>query len=278
MNLSKGILIACLSMVGCSTQSLPRTTTQFAKTSAMITLESRKSGGSGVILNSTAGASYVLTNKHVCQLIQVGGLVTTDQGSYPVNTYRVYTKHDLCLIEVLANLHENTKVADRAPRSYTRIVVAGHPSLLPTMVTAGHFADHMTIQLMVDTKPCDGTEKGQEAFMCAFTGAKPVIATLEAQPTTALIMPGSSGSGAFNENGEVAGLVFAGSQGLSYGFIVPHEYVVDFLAHKDLYPAEHPDKDRKPRSFFTQLFKIEDACRSNMQLCRGITLNELYHD
>ncbi len=278
MNLIKGMMIACLFLVGCSTQSLPRTIPQYARTSAMITLESKRAGGSGVILQSTAGASYVLTNKHVCQLIQVGGVVTTDQGTYPVNSYRVYTKHDLCLIEVLANLHQNNKIADSAPRSYSRIVVAGHPHLLPTMVTAGHFADHMSIQILVDTKPCDGTEKGEEAFMCLLSGSKPVVVTLEAQPTTALIMPGSSGSGAFNDKGEVAGLVFAGSEGLSYGFIVPYEYVVDFLKHKELYPVELPDKTRKPRSFFAQRFKIEDMCRINVNMCRGFSLNELYHD
>jgi hypothetical protein len=43
-------------------------------------------------------------------------------------------------------------------------------------------------------------------------------------------MPGSSGSGVFNEAGEISGLVFAGSaQGLSYGFIVPLESVKDFI-------------------------------------------------
>lgn len=277
-NLIKLFLVGSLFLSGCTTVKLPQNDAEFAKTSAMITLDTRRSGGSGVILKSTAMSSLILTNKHVCQLIQVGGSVHTDQGTYPVYSYRVYKKHDLCLIEVLADLHENTKLAETAPKSYSEVTIAGHPALLPTIVTHGHFANHMPIQLMVDTEECDGTEEGQDAMMCAFTGVKPVLQTFEAQPVTATIMAGSSGSGVFNAKGEVSGLVFAGSEGLSYGFIVPFEYVRDFLSHIKSYPEQFPDSKAKPKSLFKSIVALKTICKRKPEACRGISIQGIYNE
>ena len=277
-NLIKLFLLGSLLISGCTTIKLPQSGADYAKTSAMITLDDKMSGGSGVILKSTAMSSLILTNKHVCQLIQVGGTVHTDQGSYPVYSFRVYKKHDLCLIQVLTNLHEDTKLAEEAPASYTDATIAGHPALLPTMITRGHFANHMGIQLMVDTQECDGTEEGQDALMCAFTGVKPVLQKYEAQPVTATIMAGSSGSGVFNSKGEVAGLVFAGSEGLSYGYIVPFEYVRDFLRHIQDYPEQYPDSKSKPKSFFKSLNALKTICKREPKACKGIALQGIYNE
>lgn len=273
--LSKLLLLSSL-LFGCSMPRLPQNTEEHARTSVMITNEAKTSGGSGVVIKSTADSSLVLTNKHVCQLIQVGGLVSNEEKSVPVASFRVYTKHDLCLIEVKANLHQNNRLAEKEPKIYSEVTIAGHPALLPTMVTRGHFANKMTITIMVDTQACDGKEKDEEAFMCALTGAKPVLVSLEAQPVTATIMPGSSGSGVFNDRGEVAGLVFAGSQGLSYGFIVPHSYLKDFLSHVDKYPAQLPDKDAKPKSFFTTIKKLREICYSNPRICKQFIFPGIY--
>lgn len=275
--LSKIFLTIAIFLTACSSTRLPKNTSEYAKTSAMITLDTRRSGGSGVILKSMPNKSWILTNKHVCNLIQVGGSVHTDQGSYPVHSFRVYKRHDLCLIEVLADLHEDTRIAEEPPSVYSEVTIAGHPALLPTIITKGHFANHMQIQLMVDTQPCDGSEKDQEALMCMMMGAKPVIQVFEAQPVTATIMAGSSGSGVFNDKGEVAGLVFAGSEGLSYGFIVPYEYVKDFIQHLSSYPEQFPDSTKPPTNFFKSFFVFQTACGKNPQSCKGIALQGIYN-
>ncbi len=277
-NLINLFLTGALFLSGCATTKIPQNDAEYAKTSAMITLDTRRSGGSGVILKSTALESLILTNKHVCGLVQIGGSVHTDQGTYPVHSFRVYKKHDLCLIKVLADLHENTKVAEEAPKSYSGVTIAGHPALLPTIITKGHFADHMQIQLMVDTEECDGTETDQDAMMCAFTGVKPILQTYEAQPVTATIMAGSSGSGVFNDKGEVAGLVFAGSEGLSYGFIVPYEYVRDFLSHVKAYPEQFPDSKAKPKNFFKSLIALKTICKRKPEACRGIAIQGIFNE
>ena len=61
----------------------------------------------------------------------------------------------------------------------------------------------------------------------------PILKTYDSQHTSALVLPGNSGSAVFNSDGEIAGLVFAsGSRELHYGIIVPHEYVKFFVEHE----------------------------------------------
>lgn len=283
-NLNKyftSFLVGTIILTGCVTSGIrvPENTSEFAKTSVMITLENRRSGGSGVVLKSTTGGSYILTNKHICQLIQAGGIVSNDAGQYPVHSYQVYKRHDLCLIKVLANLHINNAVAASPPPLYSNAVIAGHPALLPTMVTRGHFSENLNISLMVGVQECDGKEENEEdQMMCMLFGKKPIVQTLEAQPTTATIMPGSSGSGVFNDKGEITALVFAGAGDLGYGFLVPQSYVRDFLSHLGRYSVQYPDKANKGRDLFASQREIETYCRDNKQKCKGITTTEIYNE
>jgi S1-C subfamily serine protease len=259
------ILTGCaIITVGHSNKPLlaPKNEREYAKTAVMVTSKNKRAGGTGVILESRPGMSVILTNKHVCQLIQVGGLVITDNGNeYPVESFRVYRKHDLCLVSVFKNLNVNIKVAKKAPSIYSTDTVVGHPALLPTIITRGHFSKIQTIQLIVDMKPCDGSETDDEAIMCIFTGGKPVIKEYQGQITSSLIMPGSSGSAVYNEVGELSGLIFAGSGELSYGILVPWEYVTDFLTNRERYKLQVPNPLKKPENFFTSYFKFQRICR-----------------
>lgn len=272
INKIKYILAFVILITGCTLVSIkghkprspkqPLNNAQYAQTAVMITSGSENSGGTGVILNSNPGLSHVLTNKHVCELVQRGGKVITDNGKkYAVDGYRVYPKHDLCLIDVHADLKVNIKVAKNPPQDYETSIVVGHPALLPTMITVGHFSQSRLIELIVDIKECDGSETSDdEMLMCFFMGGKPVFKTFQAQITSSLIMPGSSGSAVYNSQGELSGLIFAGNQDLSYGFLVPWAYVNDFLKNKNRYKVEIPNAKRKPRNFFTAYFKLENFC------------------
>lgn len=285
-NKLKFLLASALTLAGCSLISVgghsrsPKeliNNSDYAKTAVMITSNNMRSGGTGVILDSHPGVSHVLTNKHVCELVQVGGLVITDDGvKHNVDAFRVYQKHDLCLVEVDADLGVNIKVAQEAPKEYDQSIVVGHPALLPTLITVGHFAQSRVISLMVGTKPCDGTEDGDDAVMCILYGGVPILRQMEGQVTSATIMPGSSGSAVYNTKGELSGLIFAGERGLSYGFLVPWAYVNDFLTHKNQYKQQFPDSSiKEPKNFFTSYFKFESACNDNSntihaELCRQI--------
>lgn len=191
-------------------------------------------GGTGVIIKSTVPMSVILTNNHVCEAIKSGGtVITDDNGSYQVATFKESKVHDLCLLSVMTDLHINTKIAERLPFKYEEASVSGHPNLLPTIITKGNFSGRETIQVMIGKKTCTEEDMNSSwALYCIFMGGIPIIKTYDAQVIAPTIMGGSSGSAVYNSDGDLSGLVFAGLDGLSYAYIVPLEYILIFLGEE----------------------------------------------
>ena len=209
------------------------------QSSVTITNYNRTSGGSGVVYRSYPSESHVLTNKHVCNLVEKGGLVSTAQGTYRATGVFKDTEHDLCLIKVNGDLGVNTKIGD-APDSQkytTQATIVGHPHLFPTIQTSGHVSGTILVQIMTGMREC--TAKDQEnpdsSFFCALLGKMPVIKLYEATLVSATIMPGSSGSGVFDSANNLIGVVFAGSGELGYALTVPYAYIVQFLSKTPLF-------------------------------------------
>ena len=215
------------------------------QSSVMITNIAGNSGGTGIIISSSETHSEVLTNSHVCRVVEKGGLVTGQAGKFLVASYRKSQMHDLCMITVEGNLKANTKVASKAPTTYyENALVSGHPQLMPNVVTSGHFSGRKVISVMKGIKPCTAEQANDPdtAFICAFVGGIPDIMQYDSTLVTATIMAGSSGSGVYNEKKELAGVVFAGSGDLSYGWTVPFESMKNFLdSEVNALPAEKPD-------------------------------------
>lgn len=208
----------------------PTTDAELAKASVMITNLSARSGGSGVILSSDKKGSKILTNAHVCGVVKNGGRIFSQNQTASVVSYQTSSKHDLCLITTNTNLGVNTKISEDLSYSYTQAAIVGHPQLYPTLVTRGHFSGYMTIQVLTGIRPCSDEELNSDlAIVCVFLGGIPIVKSYETQVVSATIQAGSSGSPVFNQNGEIGGLVFAGSGDMSYAFIVPQEYVNDFV-------------------------------------------------
>jgi S1-C subfamily serine protease len=215
----------------------PKTTEEFARTSVRITNMAKNSGGSGVILSSGYNESVILTNRHVCKLAENGGYVLREDKEYMIAAIKPATSHDMCEVKVNANLEVNTKVASNPPRKYSDATISGHPLLYPHVLTKGSFSGHIEIQIMVDVRECTDKElqkirknKDFGKFMMCMMFGMPVIETYDSQLVSATILPGSSGSAVFDENGEIAGLAFASSsRELSYALIVPQQYVYKFV-------------------------------------------------
>lgn len=208
----------------------PKSALELKQTSVRIMNLEMNSGGTGSIFRSFNNASHILTNKHVCHLIEQGGVVDYKGKQYLITHYKKFPDHDLCMVRVAVNLNINLEVAEEmAPESDTSIV-SGHPNLLPHIATVGHLTDRMIIQLMVGIKPCTEDDLEKEPLACIFLGGMPVVKSLEARVISNLIKPGSSGSAVFNRQGQLIGVVFAGaSREYSYGFIVPQEYLLAFI-------------------------------------------------
>lgn len=249
-----GVVVAItLSFIPASYQR-PAVTKEFADTSVMIIDRNQESGGSGVILTSNLAYSIILTNKHVCRLTKGGGFVVKGNRSYLVHSIKRYPVHDLCMVKVYTNFGVNTKVAGATPTDFNKAYISGHPALLPHVLTTGNFSGHQIINLIVGIKECDENTDEKYMLYCIFMGGVPIIQQFDSQLVTGTILPGSSGSGVFNTDGEIAGLVFAGrGDGLGYAFIVPHQYVVDFVENQDLYEWKEVNSfnyDKMIRSIF----------------------------
>jgi S1-C subfamily serine protease len=208
----------------------PTETAEYAATSVRITNMAETSGGTGVVIQSGPAESTVLTNKHVCKVIEAGGIVGKNGNRFLVKQYKTYKYHDLCMVQVTKNLGINTRLAKAPPATYSEALISGHPALLPHVLSKGNFSDDMVITVMTGTKKC--TDADSNNPYCAVFGVMPIVVTYNSTLVTGLIMPGSSGSAVFNKNGEISAMIFAGAQGLSYGFVVPYEYLVDFIARE----------------------------------------------
>ena len=187
--------------LGMTLYKSPLSVEEMANSSVMILDPESRSGGSGNIIQSNKTGSYILTNRHVCGVIENGGNVkTNDNNIYPVYEYFLYDKHDLCLIHITENLKVNLKIANKKIR-YIDVSISGHPALLPHIVSRGNVSSDSMIDVMVSSAPCD---TGDMDVSCVLFGRKPVIKHYTSTLISALIMPGSSGSAVFNNEGEYA--------------------------------------------------------------------------
>ena len=246
--------------------------------SVMITNIAGTSGGTGIVLSSSSTNSTILTNSHVCHVIENGGKVTGQSGTFLVATYKHAKSHDLCLITVDGDLKASTKVSNSAPVPfYGKATISGHPRLMPNVVTTGHFSGRAIIAVMKDMSACTEEQKQDPstALICLLVGGIPSVVQYDSTLVTATIMAGSSGSGVYNENMELTGVVFAGSGDLSYAWTVPYESMKNFLDLESLgLPAQRPnnqlqieaepgEKSKEQSSMFE---KLKEVCSTDKKV------------
>lgn len=195
----------------------------------MITNRDMNHGGTGLIYYSSKSKSWILTNDHVCKVAKEGGMVLSNTSKYQVNSIVESKQSDLCLLSVLDNLGSNTIVSKSAPQMYDDVQVSGFPALMPNVVSKGHLSGRSVIPVFIGVKPCTAEDIANDPMMCSFVGGIPIVKFYESVLTSATIMPGNSGSGVYNSNQELIGLVFAGQGDLGYSWTVPYEQVVNFL-------------------------------------------------
>lgn len=226
-------VVVALSLASCASSS--KKSHDLYAGSVKVTNTKANHGGTGIVLRSSDTASLVLTNAHVCGVIENGGLVAGVNGSYMVTGYKKSELADLCLVKVAGNLGYNTAIASHPPQlHYEKASISGHPALMPNVITKGHFSGREKVAVLVGIKKCteEDAKDERKAAACYFLGGLPIIKEFESILVTATIMPGSSGSGVYNSQNELAGVAFAGSGQIGYAWTVPYEAVMNFL-HKE---------------------------------------------
>jgi len=275
------ILLVSILTIGASASaktSRPKTIADMKETSVRIIDVKMKSGGTGSILQSTEKATYILTNKHVCRLIEQGGNVLYKDEMTKITHYKKFPEHDLCLIRIEANLKVSLKISQDPAKVSDVSIVSGHPNLLPHLSSQGHLSEIKEIELLAGVIPCEGKE-GENPLFCIFLGGMPVITKLEAQLISNLVMPGSSGSAVFNTKGEVIGVVFAGNgEGLSYGYMVPQLPLLYFTQNSNHFEWVAVGTKVDDKGIFNRVFdytKCKEVKSSSLKdFCRN-TLNPL---
>jgi serine protease Do len=168
------------------------------------------SGGTGFLLKKKDNSKVVVTNKHVCDLIErgVGPFLRNQKLDkyYPTKILKASNSTDLCLVEPVGELasdNDGFTLSEGAPLKDDAVFVYGHPWLGPLTSATGRFDGMSTTY----------DDRGAE-----------VTSGLLTFP----IYPGSSGSPVLNVAGEVVGVVFAyDSKGM--GLFVEHAKLVEFL-------------------------------------------------
>lgn len=236
--------------------------------SVMITNRAMNSGGTGIIYRSYGSRSEVLTNAHVCRILEKGGVVKSSSGVFQVLSYSPSTNSDLCMVTVATDLGIDTYLSNNMPKFYDYIFVSGHPALFPNVVTEGHLSGRDILPVLVGIRPCTEEDlNSDKALLCMFLGGIPIVKTYESVLVTATIMPGSSGSGVYNKKNELIGVVFAGSGELGYAWTVPYEQVRAFLY------KEYPKLKPTYVSQELDLFGSKEEARNNVKQKCAINTN-----
>ncbi len=272
------LMAAMLILSSCATTGEKPNTKDATANSVKVTNMSMNHGGTGVILASSPNQSLVLTNSHVCGVVEDGGMVLGNAGKFMVMSYKKSEMADLCLVRVAGDLHGRVKIATRPPVAYKETaLISGHPSLYPNVKTRGHFSGRESVPIMLGFAQCteDDMKDPDKAAICMLTGGGlPIIKNFDSVLVTATIMPGSSGSAVYNKDMELSGLVFAGSGELGYAWTVPYSYVRNFLFSeaKNLEwttPSNKinlfGDKSQKTLKFEEAVEKLQTACQSSEQ-------------
>ena len=158
------------------------------------------------------GKVYILTNLHVCEVSKMLGYpeyALVDGESFKVSkVLKRSTEHDICALED-TDQNGGLPLSNKDLDVMDPLILIGHPLGLPVTVRRGNLI-----------------QKGIVVCVRYDSGAR----CLNASRISALAYHGNSGSPVFNADGEVAGILFAGSRAYpNKSLIVPYKDLVKFL-------------------------------------------------
>lgn len=218
-----------------------------------ITTKSERSGGTGFFVKAASGKTFILTNKHVCQVKNKNNIVyvrlENESQSVPRKVVAEYEKHDLCLVESFHGI-EGIEVASNLESGQT-VGIVGHPKLFPLVLSKGEYIGETFIRLYyiekngvianrlvigpVQDKTVPFEEKERLRRLnkrFAPTGLKYVLKTYKSSQIVGYSRGGSSGSPIVDFYGNLVAVLYAGNRtDVMETYAVPLRYINDFLKY-----------------------------------------------
>lgn len=166
-----------------------------------------RGSGTGIFVKSNKSGTFILTNKHVCD----AGKITKTKEFSTVNVHFDNTRYigfvmnqakyaDLCLIHSPSLVNQKVvKLSPKTPKHNEDIYTLGNPGSRENIFKEGKIKNRF--------------EHYQNSFY---------------QEVELNVEPGQSGSGVFNNNEELVGLIKAGNA-INLGYVVPIEEITYYL-------------------------------------------------
>ncbi len=214
-------------------------------------------GGTGFHVVAPSGKTYIMTNRHVCDDAKDGKMwVTIDRmtSDRQLKVLEMSDRADLCLMEPIPGV-KGLKVGDR-PNIDDEVFYVGHPRLQARTYVAGELVGTRNLSVPRGQIPKEISEEACKASKDSYIEEVPEVyqvlrrfkrdssidglqgkAELDkffdtskkvkvcyergtAWTTTLSVYGGASGSPMVNIDGEVIGVIYAGSDG-EWGYAVP---------------------------------------------------------
>lgn len=193
------------------------------------------SGGTGFFVKAPSGTTYILTNRHVCDLSNDGTLdiiLPNKNRKVTKNIIESYDHHDLCLVESEGS-YSGLDLASNLFTGQT-IAIIGHPKLHPLTLSRGEYIGDKVIQVLlgynIPPDKCRGKVYKMSFVQSIFGQSTACVGEFYSGQITAYSRGGSSGSPIVNFFGNVVGVLFAGNlQDQFESYIVLLDDVKNFL-------------------------------------------------
>ncbi len=145
----------------------------------------------------------IITNRHVVDNYEDLALTTSDGRDLKVASASTSTLADIAIITTVETLEHYVPLSEDDPELGDTVTVVGFPLGEELVTSTG----------LVKERADDNLDNADHIFV-----------------VSAAAEPGSSGSGAYNADGEVFGVLYAGEDATKWGYIIPVSIIRDALA------------------------------------------------
>lgn len=203
--------------------------------------------GTGFYITAPSNKTYILTNRHICNKAKDDILYVAPYAYnkvFSTKILKISLDRDLCLMESVGDIKGFRSLRDAS--SIDKFHTLGHPHAQQLTYFEGFMVGWETSYLQEIIHDVDDTghrftieeclsyRNGKVAIFASplFYLVKVCVTVERSITTTIPTAPGQSGSPVFDNFGRIIGVIFATSNNLHFGSIIPAEFINEFL--KDL--------------------------------------------